>query len=315
MIELAIIGMGPAAFSAAIYAARYKISTKIFGMEPGGQMGKTHFIENYPGFPEILGSELSQKMQNHAKKFGVEIIIDRISKIKKKENKFKIYGDISGEQSVEYIILATGSKNKKLGIPGEKKFFGKGVTYCFTCDGPFFRHKKVGVVGGGDAAVRAAIFLAEIAEEVSIFLRRDVFRAEPVLVDNLRKKNNIKIFLQKEIKEILGQKKMESIILNNDEKINLDGLFIEIGSVPESKITEGLGAKLTTSKHIIVDWQQQTSINNLLAVGDVSSSGSRFEQIVTAISEGAMAAKTVFEHKQKNRPKRPPPHNNASDPF
>jgi len=299
MSDLIIVGLGPAAMTAALYASRYKMRVKIIGGIPGGQVAVSGEIENYPGFENISGRELSQKMQNQIQKNGAEIVFDVVEKIEKKDGKFVATGQISGEHSARLVILATGTKNRKLGAPGEEKFYGKGVTYCATCDGMFYKEKKVAVVGAGNSAAEAALYLADICPEVRVFVRKNAFRADQILVDKIAEKKNIIVEFETEIAEFLGDEKLEKVLLKNGEIRELAGVFVEIGADPETALAEKLGVARDSQKFVIVDAAQKTNVNGVFAAGDATTGSQKFAQIATAVGEGALAAKSAFDEFQK----------------
>ncbi|MBW6431989.1 FAD-dependent oxidoreductase, partial [Patescibacteria group bacterium] len=227
--DLIIIGAGPAAISAAIYAARYRLNFLVIGGIPGGNMSLSYDVDNYPGYVHTTGSELTKNMVAQLKAVGHEILGDTIKQIKKDKKLFYLTGQ-TGSYQAKIILLAIGSEKNKLGVPGESELVGRGVSYCSTCDGFFFKDKTVAVVGGGDAAVEASVFLSEIAKKVYIIIRRDQFRADPDWQERLEKAKNVEIITKANVKEIIGKDKVEKIRLDKDnQEIAVDGIFIEIG--------------------------------------------------------------------------------------
>ncbi|MDD3480858.1 MAG: FAD-dependent oxidoreductase [Patescibacteria group bacterium] len=291
--DLVIIGAGPAGISAAIYAARYKMDFLIVGGVPGGNMSVSFDIDNYPGYPHTTGSELTNNMVKQLSIIGHEIIPDSVKRIEETKEGFKLEGN-TGTYFGRKILLAIGTERNKLGVPGEDALIGKGVSYCATCDGFFFKEKKVAVVGGGDAALEAAVFLSEIASKVYIIVRRDVFRAEPDWQTRIKKAKNVEILFKTQVKEIVGKEKVEKIVLDNGKELSVDGLFIEIGETPSSVLYDQLGLKRDKEGYVVVDQKMKTSKEGIWAVGDSTTGSNKFRQIVTACAEGAIAANTIY---------------------
>lgn len=297
--DLLIIGLGPAAYTSAIYCARYNMSVKLIGAQPGGQMGASGEVENYPGFLSIPGQELAQKMMDQAKENGAEIVFDTVDTLEKTpEGDFIVKGSITGEHRTKSILLSTGTKRRMLGVPGEGKFYGKGLTYCATCDGMFYKNLPVAVVGGGNSAAEAALYLADICESVLVFIRKDRFRADGVLVDKIKKNPKITVEFGTEIAEVQGDAKMERVILTNGETREIRGLFIEIGANPENTLAKQLGLELDPEGYIVVDSGQRTKIPGVFAAGDNTTASEKFAQNATAVGEGAIAAKAAHEFYQ-----------------
>ena len=299
--DLIIIGAGPAGLSAAIYASRYNLNTFIISEEIGGMAAEAYKIENYPGFKSIPGMELMNKFKEQVKGL-VDIKQERVIEFKK-ENNFVITTKKSIYKS-KTVIVAAGTKRRKLNIKGEKEFLGRGVSYCATCDAAFFKDRIVGVVGGNDAAAMSALLLAEYAKKVFIIYRKEKIRAEPLRVSQLEKNKKITIINSTNVVAVNGDKMMSSVTLdrefNNSKELNLNGLFIEIGSIPSTVLTKKLGIKLDEEGYIIVDSSQKTNVNGFYAAGDITSGSNKFRQIITAASEGAIAAHSVYEFLKNN---------------
>ncbi len=302
LYELIIVGTGPAAISAAVYAARYKIDFMIVGENPGGNMSVSYDIDNYPGFAHITGPELTKNMLNQLRAVGHEVTPDRIKRIEKSEHLFSLHGQ-SGKYLAKNILLALGSEKNKLKVPGEKEFTGRGVSYCATCDGFFFKDKTVAVIGGGDAAAEAAVFLSEIAKQVYVIIRRDEFRAEPDWQERLKKSERVEIITKANVKEIIGDEKgVKAIRIDKENrKINLDGVFVEIGETPSSVLFENLGLSRDEAGYINVNQEMKTSVEGVWAAGDSTTGSNKFRQIVTACAEGAIAANTIYDKIRKSR--------------
>lgn len=292
--DLIIVGTGPAGLSAAIYAARYKLNFACIGTLDGGVVTEAHKVENYPALPGIPGTELANKFKEHAVGLGTEIICDNVRAIVKKDEYFELLGN-NGKWEAKYVLLAMGTERRKLKVPGEEEFQGKGVSYCATCDAFFFKNKKVAVIGGGDSAVSAAEYLGELAEKVYLISRGEL-RAEPARIDHLKNEKNAEIITDKNLKEIKGENVVKSIILKEDDReIEVDGVFIEIGSTPASSIVKSLGVDLDSDGHILVDEHQKTSNSHIYAAGDITTNSAKFKQIITAASEGAISASSIYK--------------------
>ncbi|MFH1233689.1 MAG: thioredoxin-disulfide reductase [Patescibacteria group bacterium] len=300
MYDTIIIGSGGAGMTAGIYAVRRKMKTLIIGQQVGGQIIWASTIENYPGFKSIGSFELIQKMEDQVKSLGVEIKTEEVKEIIKKKDVFLIITD-KGEYQARTVIMAMGLSPRWLNIPGEKELTGKGVSYCANCDGPLFRNKVVAVVGGGNAALDAAEILSKIARQVFLIHRNDHFRGFEALIAKVQQRDNIEIIFNSQIKEIIGQNKLEKIkIINsktaNIKEINIDGMFIEIGRQAYTEIVAGL-VKLDDNKKIIIDLDCQTSQLGIFAAGDVTQTS--FNQIVIACGQGAIAALSAYRYLQR----------------
>lgn len=295
-----ILGGGPAGLTAGLYAARggRKVALIERAM-PGGQAFLTNEIENYPGFPQgIGGPELMMAFQEQAIRFGLEIINNDIVKV-------DLAGDVkvlTGADGTVYlartVIIATGAEPKKLGVPGEEEFRGRGVSYCATCDGAFFRNKKVAVVGGGDAAVEEAMFLTRFAEQVVIIHRRDEFRAINVLQERAKDNEKIEFRLNTVVEAIQGNQKVESLRLRNVvtgdiQEEPFDGVFIFVGTQPNTKFLEGV-LSLDEKGCIVTNETMGTSLKGVYAAGDVRNTP--FRQVATAVGDGAIAANSAEQY-------------------
>ncbi|MCK5300637.1 MAG: thioredoxin-disulfide reductase, partial [Thermoplasmatales archaeon] len=288
-IELAIIGGGPAAYSAGIYAVRAGIKPIIFEKDGGGGLAIfSPNIENYPGFESISGIDLMEKMRLQAKKYCEIRTFEKVKKIQKNNNDFYIE-TIKEKYKSKAVIISTGSEYKKLKIQGESELQGKGVSYCATCDGFFFKDKKVAVIGGGNSALIEAIYLKQIGcKEVVLIHRRDQLRAEKAYEEEA-KKNNIKFLFNKNVIKINGSEKVETIsvkdVINLKEtKLKINGVFISIGEIPQNLIAKEMNIKLDEKGYIIVDKNQRTNIKGVYAAGDITGG---LRQIITACAEGA----------------------------
>jgi thioredoxin reductase (NADPH) len=303
--ELIIIGGGPAGLTAGIYAARYKLDTMIISRETGGMAATAHKVCNFPSYNEISGAKLTEKMLEHVTNLKVPIEYDNVEQIEKKIIKddttqktydvFEITVGSGKKINGKKIIFAAGSEHRKLNVPGEDKLLGRGVSYCATCDAGFFNDKTVAVLGGGNAALTSALMLAEHTKQVYLIYRRDnFFRAEPAWVESVQNNKKILIMFSEEITEIIGEKTVTAIKLKSNKTLPLDGVFIEIGSVPNTGILDNLNVELDHGL-IKVDRAQLTNIPGFFAAGDITTNSNRFDQIITACAEGAVAVNSVFK--------------------
>lgn len=292
--DLMIIGAGPAGCSAAIYAVRSGVKTMIAGgAMPGGQLLQTNDLENYAGFENPVGGfELMTAMHKQCKRLGVEILTDKIVKIEGEKTPFILTAE-SGEQYESMaVIIAAGASARWLGVSGEEKLKGHGVSACATCDGFFFRGKEVVVVGGGNTAFEDALFLSQFCPKVTLVHRREGFRADAVTVEKVKNTPNISMMLNCVIDEVIGQEKVTAAILRNvktQEKTTLscDGIFVAVGAVPQTDWLKESAVKLTENGLVQVDAHQQTNVAGIFAAGDCTES--EFRQAIVAAGSGAKA--------------------------
>jgi len=296
--DLIVIGAGPAGLTAALYAARYRINLLVIGKMPGGLVAETDKICNFPSYENISGFELAKKMLNQVKELGVEVINEEVSEIKKKTSGFEIITN-KNKYDAKKIIFATGSERKKLGIAREKELIGKGISYCATCDAGFYKDKIAGVVGGSDAALTAALLLANFAKKVYIIYRKDkFFRGDRVWIEEVGKNKKIESIFNSNITKLIGKNKLEAVELNEKKELKVDGLFVEVGGVANIELAEELGVKIE-NKQIIADKMQKTNIHGFFAVGDVTNNP--LKQIITACGEGAVATNSVYREIMKEK--------------
>jgi thioredoxin reductase (NADPH) len=289
--DLIIIGSGPAGLTAAIYAARYKLNMLVIGKLPGGTGTKAYEVCNFPTYAKINGSELMMKMINHAKELGIEILTEEVTDLIKRDELFEVITK-KNRYTASKIIIATGSERKNLNLEKEKELVGKGISYCATCDAPFYKDKVVAVIGGGNAALTSALLLTKFAKKVYIIYRRANFcRAEKSWIDDVKKNEKIEAIFNSNIAKLIGENRLEAIELDNKNVIKIDGLFVEVGSVPNTNIVEKLGVKFDCEE-IMVNKEQKTNIKGLFAAGDVTNNS--LKQIVTACSEGAVASSSAY---------------------
>ncbi len=294
-VDILIIGAGPAGMAAGQYSARSGYSTLIIDpMGPGGQLLFIDAIENYPGTEKISGYILSERMEKQCAEFGVEIEYQRALSIRKDNNLFYTKTD-EREIVSKAVIVATGATHKHLNVKGEEEYRGKGVSYCATCDGPFFKGKKVIVAGGGDTALTDALYLSAMCSEVVIVHRRDTFRAQKILQDRVREKENISLIMGETITEIKGDgREVTSVLLSSGREIDTAGVFVFVGMTPASMLVSPL-LELDNG-FIKTDSQNRTSLPGLFAAGDVTTTS--FRQVVTATADGARASHSADEYIQ-----------------
>ncbi|MDI6905007.1 MAG: thioredoxin-disulfide reductase [Candidatus Bathyarchaeia archaeon] len=296
--DLIIIGAGPAGLAAGIYGARSGLKTLILEEKiVGGTTVNAPLIENYPGFQSINGMELAQRMAAQCRKAGATIHeFEKVMGMNLKGDA-KIVKTNKATYEAKAVIIASGSHYRELGVPGEKEFQGKGVSYCSTCDGPLFKGKNVLVVGGGNSAVVTALYLTEIASQVKIAHRREEFRAEKALVDVLKTTENVEILLNTEIKEIKGEKLVNKAIIFNNKtgetgELPIEGVFVQVGEDPNSQLAKEAGVAVDEEGYIIVDVRQRTNIVGVYAAGDVTNHP--VKQVGTAVGQGITAALEAY---------------------
>jgi thioredoxin reductase (NADPH) len=298
--ELIIIGAGAAGLAAGIYGARSGLKTLIIEEKmAGGATSDAPVVENYPGFSQIGGGELAQKMTLHCKKAGVTIHeVETVTAI-----------DLAGERKIvkttrtayeaNAIIIATGSHYREIGVKGEKEFRGRGVSYCGVCDGPLFKGKHVLVIGGGNSAATTTLYLSGIAAEVLLAHRRDAFRAEEALVKDIASKKNVQVFLNTEIREIKGEKLVTNVVLfdkkaGETRELAVDAVFVQVGEAPNSQIARHASIEVDDKGYIKTDIFQRTSIAGVYAAGDVTNHP--VKQVGTAVGQGITAALEAYSY-------------------
>ncbi len=298
--DLIIIGAGAAGLAAGIYGARSGLKTLIVEEKmAGGTAVDAPVVENYPGFPHILGAELAEKMVLHCKKTGTTLHeIETVTSLDLK-GETKIVKTSQAEYQAKAVIIASGAHYREINVKGEKEFRGRGVSYCGVCDGPFFRGKKVIVVGGGNSACTTTLYLSGLASEVMIVHRRDVFRAEEATVKDMEAKPNIKILLNTEVKEIKGEKLVTAVVLSDAKtgelsEIPINGVFVQAGESPNSQLAQDAGVKIDDGGRIEIDIRQRTNLPGVYAAGDVTNHP--VMQIGTAVGQGITAALDAYSY-------------------
>ncbi len=300
--DLVIVGGGPAGLAAGIYAGRAGLRVLLLEEKMvGGQVANTPLIENYPGFESIAGTKLVEMIAGHCRNSGATINeIENVKSIYVKHENFQIKTNKTSYIS-KSVILATGTHHRLLNAPGEEEFQGKGVSYCALCDGAFFKDKQVMVVGGGNSAATSARYLANIATNVKLVHRRDTLRAEKAyakVLENMK----VEFLWNSEVLEIKGNGVVQQAILKNNKtgkvtEINVDGVFVQVGEVPNTQVAKSVGVKLDEKRYIIVDVNQETNIQGIFAAGDVTNRP--VKQVGTAVGEGIIAATEAFGYAKR----------------
>ncbi len=301
--QVVIIGGGGAGLTAAIYTSRANLSTLLFEkLTPGGQIAVTDLVENYPGFPEgVLGPDIAMKMEEQAKRYGTEIAYQEVRSLRRQEDGRFLIETPSETYEAQSVILAAGASFRMLGVPGEKELTGKGVSYCATCDGAFFKGKKLIVVGGGDSALQEGLFLTRFASQVTVVHRRDKLRASPILQQRAKEHPKIDFIWDTVLEKIEGQGKVQSVLLKNlktqeSKEFPVDGVFIFIGHDPNSSFLKGF-VKMDDQNYVVSDGSVKTSLPGVFAAGEIRAGATR--QLVAACGEGceaALAAQEYLEH-------------------
>jgi thioredoxin reductase (NADPH) len=292
-VKVLVLGSGPAGLSAALYAARAELAPVVLtGIQLGGQAALTYTIENYPGFPEgVGGAQLGELFQKQAEHFGAKVEFDTASEVDLSKRPFMVKTD-NGEYAAESIIISTGADPNKLNIPGEDKLTGRGVSYCATCDGWFFKDKKVIIVGGGDSALEEGLFITRYASSVTVIHRREEFRASAILQDRAKEHPKMNFILNTVVTDVLGDEKVEAVRLKNvnggaETIFETDGVFIFIGHTPNTQMFKGQ-LEMDKLGYLKVDDKMQTSKAGVFAAGEAADP--HFRQVVTSAGMGAAAA-------------------------
>jgi thioredoxin reductase (NADPH) len=296
--DLIVIGGGAAGMAGAQYGARANLKTLLVEeMAAGGQALLIDALENYPGvMGPVSGYDLSETMRKQAEAFGAAFLTATVSSLRKEGRGFELETS-EGKLSAKAVILATGAKHRHVGAPGEEEFGGRGVSYCATCDGPFFKGKRMLVVGGGDAACDESAFLAKLSDKIVVTHRKDRFRAQHALAERTLRNPNIEVRFNTVVERIKGTKKVESVVLKKTEGAEtyeepFDAVFVFVGSIPQSALAEG--AKKDEAGYILTDERMASSVPGLFAAGDVRASS--FRQLITAASDGAIAAHSASQY-------------------
>ena len=298
--DVIIIGAGSAGLSAGIYTVRSGLKTLILDEKlPGGTISDASTVVNYPGFAEISGGELAEKMTNHCKTVGAVIHeLEPVTELELSGEK-KIVKTSNASYEAKAIIFSTGSHYKEVGVKGEKEFRGRGVSYCGVCDGPFFKGKKVLVVGGGNSACITTLYLSGLAAQVTVIHRREAFRAEESLVTDIAAKGNVTTLWNTEIQEIKGDKQVKTVtvidnITKQTSELAVDAVFVQVGEAPNSQIAKTSGVETDEHGYIKIDIHQQTNLSGVFAAGDVTDHP--IKQVGTAVGQGITAALEAYSY-------------------
>lgn len=290
MYDTIIVGGGAAGLTAAIYAARYNLKTLVIYKEFGGSIVDASIVENFPGFKGISGIELMKKMKEQAKNLGVEFHDGEVIDIK---NKFEVVIKDGKKFKGKTLILALGTRRRKLNLPNEDNYVGKGISYCATCDAPFYKDKIVAVVGSGNAAALAVLLLKQYAKKIYWLIRKDNFKAEPIRIEKIKKLSKVEIIKKVNVKKINGDGLLTDVDLDNGKNLKIDGLFVEIGGFPSANVAKLLGVKLDEKGYIITNDKQETNVEGVFAAGDVTNFF--LKQLTTACSQGAVAGTSAYK--------------------
>ena len=299
--DVLIAGQGAAGYAAALYSARYQIKPVVFGATFGGETATGGLIENYPGYPEIDGYELMMKFREQAEKYEVPIVDEDVVSIARGDDCYEVSTTEGNTYQGASVILAVGRERRKLGLEHEDEWTGRGISFCSTCDAPLHRGNVVGVVGGGDAAIKGAALLSKYARQVYIIYRRDRFtRPEAVNLKQLEENSNIEPLFNSSVIELKGEDGLSGVALdrqvNGSNELELDGLFIEIGADPRVELAEQLGVELNELNEIKVDKHGKTSVEGVFAAGDLTDASGKLKQTITASAQGALAATAACEY-------------------
>lgn len=303
--DLIIIGSGTAGLSAGLYSGRYRMKTLVIGAEFGGETASAGTIENYPGVKAIDGYDLEKIIQEQAQSLGVEIKSGRVKEVRrdKAEHCFAVVVDDGNTHRTNTLIFASGAERRKLGLPNEDNLRGRGVHYCVTCDGPVYSGKTIAIVGGGDASIKGANLAAEYVQKIYLIVRGKEITAETINLERFKKLGSkVEVLLENEVKEIVGKDKLEKLVLgkpfNGSTDLTVDGLFVEVGAVPNIELPKMLGVELDERNYIKVDTSMKTNVDGIFAAGDAVNHFGAFKQDITAAALGAVAATSAYnDHK------------------
>lgn len=293
--DLIVIWAGSAGYPTGMYASRYKINNLVIGAQPGGALATSHKVENYPGVLSASGKEIMDDFKAHAINAGSDMLEEMVTNVDKTDSGFSIKTSSGKEFSSKFVVLATGNNYRKLWAKGEAEMLGKWVSYCATCDGNFFKNRDVVLVGGWNTALTEALYLAELCNKVYIVHRKDTFRAEDIWVEQAKKTENIEFVLNEEVEEIAGKFFVEEIKLKSGKSIKADGIFVAIGSLPNTSLVEHMNPEKDDEGCLVVDKRQETTVPGLFAAGDVTTNSNKFKQTIMSAAEGCLAADSIHE--------------------
>lgn len=298
--DLIIVGSGAAGLSAALYAGRYLMKVMVVGGEFGGETAKAGVIWNYPGAKGVDGFELMVTMKSQAEEVGTQFDDGKVEKIEKKGDLFEVK---VGENtySGKTVFLGMGAERRRLGLPNEKELTGRGVHYCVTCDGPVYTGKEIAMVGGGDASIKGVNLAAQFAKKIYLICREKEIMAEPINYEEMKKLGDkVEVYYETEVKEIIGTDHLQKVVLtrpiNGSTEFPIEGLFIEIGAVPNTELPGMIGVEMDKGGYVIVDPLMKTNVEGVFSGGDATNVFGRFKQTITAAATGAVAATSAYEY-------------------
>ena len=307
--DVIIIGMGPAAYSAALYSARYMLKTLVIGETPGGQLTEAGEVDDYLGLIGIQAADMIKVFNKHIEKYNVPAIMDTVESFRKEGDEYIVKTKRRGEFKADSIIVTVGVKRRKLNVPGEAEFTGRGVSYCSVCDAPLFKNRPVVVVGGGDSALEGAELLSRYATKVYVVHRRDEFKAQPIYVESVKQKPNVEFILNSTVKEIKGDKLVRKAIVQNlktgeTRELDVNGVFVEIGFEPPTDFARQNGLEVDNNGYIKVDEWMKTNLEGVFAAGDCTGMWLGFRQVITSAAQGAVAARGSFTYLTEKKRKK-----------
>jgi len=302
-VDLLVIGGGPAGLNAALYGRRYMLETLVVAESIGGQVAVADVIENYLGIHSIRGIELADRFRRHVEAAGASIVIDRVVGIERDDSGVFRARTLKGLEVVaKSIVVAIGAKRRRLGVPGESELAGRGISYCAVCDAPLYQgSENVVVVGGGNSAMKGALLLSQYAKRVTLVHRGESFRAQPLLVESVRKHGNVEFVLGSVVTEIIGDKRVRAVKVKNlktgeERVIEADGVFVEIGYEPDVEFARMLGVEIDSEGYIVVNELMETSRPGIFAAGNCTNKWKELRQIITAAAQGAIAAFSAYNY-------------------
>jgi thioredoxin reductase (NADPH) len=307
--DVIIVGLGPAAYSAALYSARYIMKTLVIGEIPGGQLTEAADVDDYLGLINLPAQKMIETFNQHISRYNVPVLMETVESIKKEGDEFILKTKRKGEYKASSVIVAIGVKRRKLNVPGEEKFTGKGVSYCSVCDAPLFKNRPVVVVGGGDSALEGAELLSRYATKVYLVHRRDQFRGQPFYVEIIKQKPNVEIILNSTVTEIKGEKLVNKAVVQNlktgeTRELDVNGVFVEIGFEPPVDFARNNGIETDERGYIKVDEWMRTNVEGIFAAGDCTGLWMGFRQVITATAQGAVASHAVYSYLNERKGKK-----------
>ncbi|MUN29219.1 thioredoxin-disulfide reductase [Sulfuracidifex metallicus] len=307
--DVIIVGLGPAAYSAALYSARYIMKTLVIGEIPGGQLTEAADVDDYLGLINLPAQKMIETFNQHISRYNVPVLMETVESIKKEGDEFIVKTKRKGEYKASSVIVAVGVKRRKLNVPGEEKFTGKGVSYCSVCDAPLFKNRPVVVVGGGDSALEGAELLSRYATKVYLVHRRDQFRGQPFYVEIIKHKPNVEIILNSTVTEIKGEKLVNKAVVQNlktgeTRELDVNGVFVEIGFEPPVDFARNNGIETDERGYIKVDEWMRTNVEGIFAAGDCTGLWMGFRQVITATAQGAVASHAVYSYLNEKKGKK-----------